>query len=90
MKKRKYPELTALKGKLREEKKTYRELSKEVNISLNALNDKLNGYSVLNIDEVNQIVEALGIEKEEMLRYFFPHMLRNAIKDEQAATKEVC
>lgn len=90
MKKKIYPELTALKGKIREEKKSYRGLAEKINMSLNALNNKLNGYSIFDTNEVGQMVEALNIEPTDIVKYFFPRMLRNATKsqNEEAATKE--
>jgi len=89
MKKRKYPELRALKGKIREENKTYRGLAHEIGMGVNTLNDKLNGYSVLNTDEVNKIVEKLNIENKDIVKYFFPHMLRKATNGEESAAQEV-
>ncbi len=80
MKRNKYAELSALKGKMRENKITYRELSKDVGISLNALNSKLNGYTPFNLDEAAKIVDRLDIDSEDIVRYFFPTMLRNVIK----------
>ncbi|CAI3207750.1 DUF739 family protein [Clostridium neonatale] len=80
MKKRNYEILNALKGKIREENKNYRSLSKETGISVNSLNNKLNGYSVFDMREISIIVEKLNIEPDEIIKYFFPQMLRNAIK----------
>jgi transcriptional regulator with XRE-family HTH domain len=73
----KNPELLALKGKMREKDITYRKLAKQIGISLNTLNGRLNGHSVFNIDEVNDIAIELNIEASEIVRYFFPTMLRN-------------
>lgn len=61
MKKRNYEILNALKGKIREENKNYRSLSKETGISVNSLNNKLNGYSVFDMREISIIVEKLNI-----------------------------
>lgn len=80
MKKRNYEILNALKGKIREENKNYRSLSKETGISVNSLNNKLNGYSVFDMREISIIVEKLNIEPDEIIKYFFSQMLRNAIK----------
>jgi transcriptional regulator with XRE-family HTH domain len=77
MKIRKYAELNALKGRIREKKSSYQSLSEKMGVSKNALNDKINGYSVFNIDEVGFLVEELDIPDREIIRYFFPHMLRN-------------
>lgn len=78
MKKRNYEVLNALKGKIREENKNYRSLSKETGISVNALNNKLNGYSVFDMREVSIVVEKLNIQPNDIIKYFFPQMLRNA------------
>lgn len=78
MKKRNYEVLNALKGKIREENKNYRSLSKEIGISVNALNNKLNGYSVFDMREVSIVVEKLNIQPNDIIKYFFPQMLRNA------------
>lgn len=78
----KYPELLALKGRMREKNTTYRGLSKRIGISLNTLNSRLNGHSVFNIDEVNDIAMELEIEPSEIVRYFFPHMLRKETNEE--------
>ena len=80
MKKRNYEILNALKGKIREENKNYRSLSKETGISVNALNNKLNGYSVFDMREVSVMVEKLNIKPNEIIKYFFPQILRNAIE----------
>ncbi len=74
---KRYPELNALKGKMREEKKTYRSLSAETGLSVDAINNKLNGYSPIDGDDVELFVDALGIEPKQILLYFFPQMLRN-------------
>lgn len=77
MKKRNYEVLNALKGRIREENKNYRSLSKETGISVNALNNKLNGYSVFDMREVSIMVEKLNIQPNEIIKYFFPQILRN-------------
>ena len=89
MKVRKYPELNALKGRIREKKETYRTLAAKMGISTNALNDKVNGYSIFDTDEVSFIVEALDIPDNDLKRLFFPHMLRNVTNGEQSAAKDV-
>lgn len=81
MKKRNYEVLNALKGKIREENENYRSLSKETGISVNALNNKLNGYSVFDMREVSIMVEKLNIQPNDIIKYFFPQMLRNATKE---------
>lgn len=80
MKKRNYEVLNALKGKIKEENENYRSLSEKTGISLNALNNKLNGYSVFNMQEVSVIVEKLNIEPNDIIKYFFPQLLRNVTR----------
>lgn len=77
---RKYHELKALKGKIRESDSNYRELARRIGMSPATLSDKINGYSVFDTEEVNLIVSELRIEPTEIIKFFFPHMLRNATK----------
>lgn len=70
-KRRKYPELKALKGKIREKNSSYRKLAEALDISPTTLNDKINGYSVFDTEEVNKIVNELKIEPNEVIRIFF-------------------
>lgn len=77
---RKYHELKALKGKIRESDSNYRELARRIGMSPATLSDKINGYSVFDTEEVNLIVSELRIEPSEIIKFFFPHMLRNATK----------
>ena len=92
MKNKKYPELLAIKGKMREKKVTYRELARKIGMSTNTLNSRLNGYSVCDIEEVNDIAIELGIGPNEIVKYFFPSMLRNETNfgndDEEAAIRK--
>lgn len=79
MKTRKYVELVKLKGLMREKKMSYRKLSKETKISVDALNNKINGYSLLNTEEIDKIVSVLEISPDNIIKYFFPQMLRNVL-----------
>lgn len=83
MKRRLYPILNELKGKIRLENKTYKSISQEIGISIDALNNKINGYSSFNIDEVESLIRVLNINPEEIIRYFFPKMIRFVIKSNQ-------
>lgn len=83
MKRRLYPILNDLKGKIRLENKTYKSISQEIGISIDALNNKMNGYSSFNIDEVESLIRVLNIKPEEIIRYFFPRMIRFVIKSNQ-------
>lgn len=70
MKKQKYPELSKIKGKITEKGMSYRKLCKAIGISLNCINDKLNGYSLFYIDEAVTICKILDIPISE-IPYFF-------------------
>lgn len=74
-------ELAALKGLMRQNKVTYRALAKDIGMSLNALNSKLNGHTSFNLDEAAKIIDHLDIDKDDIIKYFFPSMLRNATKN---------
>lgn len=79
LKKPRYPVLVELKGKIREKGMTYRSLAPKIGMSYNTLSDKLNGHYAFDIEEINRIVVELDIKPNEVVRYFFPHMLRNVI-----------
>ncbi len=81
MKKSKYPVLVELKGKIREKGMTYRSLAPKVGMSYNTLSDKLNGHFAFDTDEINRIVAELNIKPNEIVRYFFPHMMEKLMKD---------
>ena len=40
----------------------------------------LNGYAILGADDIDAISEELDIPPDEVIKYFFPQMLRNATK----------
>ena len=70
MKVRKYPELNKLKGKFRELGLSYRKISDDTGIPLNRLNDKLNGYSQVGLDEALLLCEEAKISFDEIPIYF--------------------
>jgi lambda repressor-like predicted transcriptional regulator len=71
-KKRKYPELTALKGRIREKKSSYRKLAVTLGIGLNTLSDKINGFSAISGPEMEQIAETLEIDPQNIAMFFLP------------------
>lgn len=71
-KKRKYPELTALKGRIREKKTSYRKLASELGIGLNTLSDKINGFYAISGPEMEQMAMILDIEPKNIAAYFMP------------------
>lgn len=79
-KKKKYPVLYDLKGLIRSRGKTYRSLSEETGMSVDSLNNKLNGYSPIDSDDVEVLVRALEIrpDTENIIKFFLPNLLRNA------------
>jgi len=73
----KYPSLNALKGKIRESDSSYRDLADRIGMSPTTLSDKINGYSVFDTVEVDKIVHELRIDPNEIVKFFFPLILRN-------------
>jgi len=71
-KKRKYPELTALKGRIRERKTTYRELAADLGIGLNTLSDKINGFYPISGPEMEQLATILDIDPRDIASFFMP------------------
>lgn len=71
-KKRKYPELTALKGRIREMGTTYREIAEEMGIGVNTLSDKINGYYAFSCPEMDEIASILDINPKDIAYFFTP------------------
>ncbi|ABO49718.1 hypothetical protein Dred_1184 [Desulforamulus reducens MI-1] len=71
-KKRKYPELTALKGKIREMGTTYRKIAEEMGIGVNTLSDKINGFYAISGPEMEQIATILDINPKDVAYFFMP------------------
>lgn len=70
MRKRKVNENTELKKLLRKKRYSYRVASKEIDISIANLNDKLNGYALFNPIEIKKLIELLGINHNDIYKYF--------------------
>lgn len=79
-KKRKYPVLLAIKGKIREEGTTYKKVAKEMGIETTTLNNKINGYTEFTTSEIHRLVDILNIPEDMIIKYFFPEMFRNSTK----------
>ncbi|MCO1599786.1 helix-turn-helix domain-containing protein [Desulfosporosinus nitroreducens] len=77
-KRRKYPVLNSLKGRITEQGTSYRKLADGIGIAVNTLSDKINGFYAMSIPEAEAIAEFLEISPREMDKYFFPSMLRNS------------
>ncbi len=71
-KRKRYPELTALKGKIRERKYSYRKLAEEIGMGITALSDKINGFYAFDGHEIEAVAEALDIEPIEVANFFLP------------------
>lgn len=82
-KSRRYPELSALKGRIREKGSSYRELASAIGMSLNAFSDKINGFYVFSLSEAESIADYLDIGLADMGYIFFPTMLKTSAKSGQ-------
>ncbi len=71
-KKRKYPELNALKGRIREKRTSYRKLAEELSVGINTLSDKINGFYAFSGPEMEKLAELLDIEPIEVAKFFLP------------------
>ncbi len=91
MKVKKYQELERLKKLLQKKHLSYRKLAKLIAISTDALNNKLNGYSVFKSNEVERLAEVLQLRPEEINFYFFPSCCVSQQKEpmEQAILPEI-
>ena len=64
-------ELVELKGLMRTKKVTYHEMAIYLDMALSAFCNKINGKSIFNIVEINKICKKLGIDKDDIPKYFF-------------------
>lgn len=71
-KKKKYPELTALKGRIREKKTSYKQLAADLRIGPNTLSAKINGFYAISGPEMEQLATSLDIEPRDITRFFMP------------------
>lgn len=71
-KRRKYPELMALKGRITEKGATYRILADSIGIAVNTLSDKINGFYAFDGPEMEKIGHFLEIEPERVTDFFMP------------------
>lgn len=69
-KEKRYPTLYKIKGRVKEKGETYRTLSEKADINLNTLSDKINGYSLFDIEEVGRICVVLSIPREQIANFF--------------------
>lgn len=79
-KKRRYVELNALKGLIREKKLSYEKVAAHVGIATNTFSDKVNGFNALSAPEMEVIAEVLEMDPEHVARYFMPTYLTRCCK----------
>ena len=71
-KRRKYPEMAALKGRIREKGTSYRKLARDIGIGTATLSLKINGFYSMTAAEMEQIATILDIDPGEIARFFMP------------------
>ncbi len=71
-KKRRYSQLNALKGRIREKGTSYRKLAEELGMSVNTLSDKINGFQAFTVSEMEQIAIILDITPADVVHFFMP------------------
>ena len=65
------PKYQKLKGLIRAKNLTYNDVSAKTGIGISALNNKLNGITKFNVEEVKHISYFLDIKSTEIVDYFF-------------------
>jgi hypothetical protein len=60
-----------LKGYLREKNKSYSDCSKAIGITITSFSNKLNGKSLFNITEINDLVSYLNMDYNTAMEIFF-------------------
>ena len=75
-KRKKYPEMSALKGRIREMGVTYDEVAKDVGIATSSLSNKINGFYPMTADEMQRIATMLEIKPQDVARFFLPSYCR--------------
>lgn len=76
--KRKYPVLSALKGRIREKGSSYEKIGEKTGHHKSVVSNYLNGYAIMNGHDMNIICDELNITNDEIAKYFFPHRLLKA------------
>jgi|GEM_PF-2630029 transcriptional regulator with XRE-family HTH domain len=69
---KRYPELNALKGLIRERGSSYREVAREIGIEINTLSDKINGFQAISVPEIEKISLFLDIDPKDVVKFFMP------------------
>lgn len=60
-----------LKGYLREKNKSYSDCSNAIGITITSFSNKLNGKSLFNITEINDLVSYLNMDYNTAMEIFF-------------------
>lgn len=68
--KKKYPPLNKIKGRITEKGESYRSVSQKTGISLNSLSNKINGYSLFDLNEAAKLCAILDITQDEIAIFF--------------------
>ena len=63
-------DIDKLKGKLVEKKKTYKDCSKYLGITIASFSNKMNNKSKFYIDEINQLSKLLELTNQEKIDIF--------------------
>lgn len=71
-KKRKYAELNALKGRIREKGTSYRKIADEMGMGANTLSDKINGFYPFYVSEMEALAILLDIAPKDVVHFFMP------------------
>ncbi len=69
-KQHKYGEMKNLKKFLKRKNISYRELADILGISLDAVNNKLNGYTAMTVSEMNTVVDEFDMKMSEVFECF--------------------
>lgn len=67
---KKYKTLNKLKGKIAEQGESYRSLHEKTGISSSCISNKINGYYLFDVGEVEKLCNVLHISAEQ-IAYFF-------------------
>lgn len=77
--------LNKLKGKLTENKKSYKEAALILKCSLSTVNNKLNGRAQIDCSEAILLSDWLGLKDEEKLQIFFDKNMTPCVKNKNSA-----
>lgn len=70
IKQKKYAELVQLKKFLKRKNISYGQLASILGISIDAVNNKLNGYTDLTLSEMNSLIYKFDMSTSDVMKYF--------------------